>query len=233
MKIYTRGGDTGKTALVGGRVYKDNVRVAAYGELDELNAYVGVALAEVVDAVATALAGSIEALDAQDAVRDKVIAEMKDSGAIAQKQTLMQLSSQLEEIMHVLFDCGADLAFVDDGSKAYKVQPDKTAQLEKWIDGWTETLTPILKFILPGGSKSAAALHVCRTVCRRVERTIVGLVREIESQDVNKDKPEQTNLEVLKYVNRLSDYFFTVARVANSVLNVQDVEYRASKDVFR
>lgn len=89
------------------------------------------------------------------------------------------------------------------------------------MDQYQQETPPIEKFILPGGTQLAAALHVCRTVCRRAERRVVSLFRT-----------KQGNGEVLIYLNRLSDYFFAASRVANYRLDQEDVEYIRSANVF-
>ena len=168
-KIYTRRGDDGSTGLFGGpRVRKDDLRVAAYGDVDELNSALGVAREEVP-------AGDLRAL--------------------------------IDALQSELFTLGAQLA-TPDAEAAPKAVPRITAEqidrLEREIDRLTEELPPMKNFILPGGSRAGAALHFCRTVCRRAERKVVELA---ESSPV----PE----EALAYVNRLSDLLFVMARAAN------------------
>ncbi|HEX7056540.1 MAG TPA: cob(I)yrinic acid a,c-diamide adenosyltransferase [Bacilli bacterium] len=131
------------------------------------------------------------------------------------------LQAPLTEIQHELFDCGADLAYAESGKHPFKVNAEMVKKLEGWIDRYTEECPPIKKFILPGGSEPAALFHVCRTVCRRAERQTVAL-----------SKREDVNPEVLRYLNRLSDLFFVLARVANVRLGVADVAYVRSADVF-
>ena len=169
MKIYTKTGDSGETALLGGkRVSKADPRVAAYGEVDELNAWLG-------------LVRSIGS----------------DAG----------LAAMLERIQRDLFAIGARLA--DPGSKvAHRVAKmdvtgDDVKRLEDWID-LLESEVPVLRrFILAGGSRAGASLHVARTICRRAERTVVSLgTAHVEP-------------EILVYLNRLSDLLFVMARVAN------------------
>jgi len=185
MKIYTRTGDEGKTGVIGGRVSKDDVRVEAYGTIDELNAFVGEAIIRL-DAKANA-----------DLIQD------------------------LTEIQHELFDAGADLAQAGK-NRQYKVTAEMTQRLETLIDRYDQECPPLQRFILPGGSSASAALHLCRVVARRAERQVVTLCNE-----------QQTNDEVRRYLNRLSDFFFTVARVANVRAGVPDVEYKRGKQVFR
>jgi cob(I)alamin adenosyltransferase len=128
---------------------------------------------------------------------------------------------ELEKIQHELFDCGGDLAIVNK-KIPYKVTEEMTVFLEQRIDEYIKQAPPLERFILPGGSPAAAIVHIARTVTRRAERCIVSLKRE-----------EEINDHVLKYVNRLSDYFFAVARVINARMGVKDVEYERSAIVFK
>jgi cob(I)alamin adenosyltransferase len=172
-RIYTRTGDDGSTALGSGeRRPKYDLRVAAYGTVDEVNAVIGVARLHA--------AGNIE------------------------------LDPMLARIQNDLFDVGADLCMPDKGKGPGGARLDVTdAQvewLERQIDKLNGELAPLRSFVLPGGSAAAAYLHLARTVCRRAERLIVEL----------KDKPgENVTAAAIKYVNRLSDFFFVAARFAN------------------
>lgn len=186
MKIYTRTGDKGKTGIIGGRVDKDDLRVEAYGTVDELNGFVALAQAEL------------------DIEKNKDIAE------------------DLIKIQHELFDLGGDLASVVE-KRPDKMSPEMITYLEEQIDRYTEEAPDLEKFILPGGSKASATLHVVRTVARRSERLVVSLMKEDET----------TSELALQYLNRLSDYFFAVARVVNSRAGINDVEYERSAVVFR
>ncbi|QJD87566.1 cob(I)yrinic acid a,c-diamide adenosyltransferase [Cohnella herbarum] len=132
------------------------------------------------------------------------------------------LLETLTIVQHELFDCGSDLCYAVPDPAKMKVTPAMTDRLESWIDLYEAQTPPIEKFILPGGSEAASLFHVCRTVCRRAERRLVTLSAEQECPD-----------EVRKYLNRLSDFFFTVARVANARLGLLDVEYERSAPVFR
>ncbi|MEX2415783.1 MAG: cob(I)yrinic acid a,c-diamide adenosyltransferase [Paenibacillaceae bacterium] len=131
------------------------------------------------------------------------------------------LLEQLLQIQHELFDCGSDLAYVRKGDRNEKVQLEMTEQLEAWIDQHQEEAPPLRRFILPGGSLLSSQLHVCRTVCRRAERLVITMART-----------EEVNAEVRRYLNRLSDYFFTMARVVNAREGVGDVEYVRGANVF-
>lgn len=186
MKIYTRTGDKGQTGIIGGRVDKDDIRVEAYGTVDELNGFVGQAITE---------------LDSElfsDALED------------------------LEKIQHELFDCGGDLASVSK-KRPLKLQEEMVDYLEERIDVMVEETPKIERFILPGGTKPAATIHIARTIARRAERLVVSLLKQDDTV------PAVT----LQYLNRLSDYFFALARVINFRLDVPDVEYVRSAKVFR
>jgi len=181
LKIYTRTGDRGDTGLFGGgRVGKDDVRVDAYGEVDELNAVVGVVRA-------TAPASPIATL------LEQVQRDLFSIGAILATPDLEKMRRQLEK------------ARLDDA---------RIAELERMIDTAEERLEPLKAFILPGGAPQAAALHVARTVCRRAERRVVHLARDVELPEV-----------VIVYLNRLSDLLFTLARLANHEAGAPDVEW--------
>ncbi|MDU0156617.1 cob(I)yrinic acid a,c-diamide adenosyltransferase [Bacillus cabrialesii] len=186
MKLYTKTGDKGQTSLVGGRTDKDSLRVESYGTIDELNSFVGLALAE---------------LSGQSGFED--------------------LTAELLNIQHELFDCGGDLAKVTE-RKGYKLTEESVSFLEKRIDAYTAEAPELKKFILPGGSKGASLLHAARTITRRAERRVVSLM-----------KSEQIHETVLRYLNRLSDYFFAAARVVNVRSGIDDVEYERSAIVFR
>jgi cob(I)alamin adenosyltransferase len=172
-RIYTRTGDDGSTALGNGeRRPKFDLRIAAYGTVDEVNAVIGIARLHA--------AGNLE------------------------------LDPMLARIQNDLFDVGADLCLPDKGKGPGGARLDVTdAQvewLERQIDRLNGELAPLRSFILPGGSAAAAYLHLARTVCRRAERLMVEL----------KDKPgESVTAAAIKYVNRLSDFFFVAARFAN------------------
>jgi cob(I)alamin adenosyltransferase len=140
----------------------------------------------------------------------------------SENHTYDDLFLHLVQIQHELFDCGSDLAYVRKGDRNEKVQQGMTEQLEAWIDQYQEEAPPLRRFILPGGSLLSSHLHVCRTVCRRAERLVVTMART-----------EELNGEVRRYLNRLSDYFFTIARVVNARAGVGDVEYVRGADVFR
>lgn len=128
----------------------------------------------------------------------------------------------LEKIQHELFDCGGDLANVSE-KRVIKLQQESIDYLEQKIDEYIEEAPELERFILPGGTKPSASIHIARTVTRRAERLVVKLM---------KADPKTPEL-ALMYLNRLSDYFFALARVINARQNVGDVEYERSAIVFR
>jgi cob(I)alamin adenosyltransferase len=172
-RIYTRGGDSGETSLGDGtRVPKANLRVAAYGTVDETNAAVGL--------VRLHLAGQ------------------SDAAAV---------DVMLARIQNDLFDLGADLCTPETGRKAegaLRIVDAQVERLEREIDLLNAELQPLTSFILPGGTAAAAYLHLARTVSRRAERLICELAAQ-----------EPVNGAAIRYINRLSDYFFVLARHLN------------------
>ena len=121
-----------------------------------------------------------------------------------------RLSAILASIQHDLFDCGADLATPVESSETQgsrlRILASQTERLESLIDEYNDPLAPLTSFVLPGGNPLAAGLHVARTIVRRAERLVAGLRRS---------DPDTTNPETLRYLNRLSDLLFVLARVAN------------------
>lgn len=168
-RIYTRGGDRGKTSLSdGSRVDKHHLRVETYGTVDEANAVIGV----------------------------------------ARLGTQGQIDAVLSRVQNDLFDCGADLATPIQENPAYPPLRMTAAQitwLEGQIDAFNAGLEPLKSFVLPGGSSTSAYLHQARTVVRRAER-LAWALRDVEA----------LTPEALKYLNRLSDLLFVLARVANA-----------------
>jgi cob(I)alamin adenosyltransferase len=181
MKIYTRTGDNGETGLFGGgRVTKDHARVAAYGDVDELNAAMGAA----------------------QAVEPATFA-----------------ADLLQSIQRDLFAMGGLLASPDPAKVAKALSKavlddSRTAALERAIDHAESGLVPLERFILPGGTAKAAALHVARTICRRAERSVVALSHGAVVPPV-----------ILIYLNRLSDLLFVLARQANAEARRPDVTW--------
>lgn len=130
------------------------------------------------------------------------------------------LKGELIEIQQNLFDCGTDLA-TPHGKGTYKVTKEMVQNLEMSIDGYADKAPEILSFVLPGGHPTASLLHMARTVVRRTERSIVSL-----------GFGETVNQYVAVYMNRLSDYFFAVARAVNNRYNVKEILYERGGKVF-
>jgi cob(I)alamin adenosyltransferase len=136
--------------------------------------------------------------------------EVNATVGLARLSATGDLARLLSMIQNDLFDLGADLCLPDMAGDAARPYPPlrmiagQTLRLEAEIDGMNEKLEPLRSFILPGGTPLAAALHLCRTTCRRAERLVVALAAA-----------EQVNPEAVKYLNRLSDWFFVAGRIAN------------------
>lgn len=184
MKIYTKTGDKGETGLFGGeRVSKDSPRICAYGTIDELNAFIGLAATEVKDE---------------------------------------SVKSLLNDIQNKLFIIGSDLA-TPENEKTKKLNIFRTPAeyyqlLETSIDKYESELEPLKNFILPGGSKSASLLHVCRTIARRAERELVALNSTVKIGD-----------NIIIFINRLSDLFFVLSRYENKVSGIPDTVWKSSE----
>ncbi len=131
------------------------------------------------------------------------------------------LNQELMHIQQVIFDCSSDLA-VPDEIRPYRTEEKEINWLEAQIDGYSEETPEIEFFILPGGTQAASALHVARGMTRRAEREAVSLM----------ENGETVNPVALKYLNRLSDYFFSLARVVNARAGETDIFYHKSKKVF-
>jgi cob(I)alamin adenosyltransferase len=172
-KIATRTGDAGETGLGdGARVPKDAARIAALGDVDELNSAIGVVLAE------------------------DVPAEVREA---------------LEQVQHDLFDLGGELSIPGHAM----VEEAHVERLEQRLEAWNAGLAPLKEFILPGGSRAAAAAHLARTVCRRAERSVVALGRN-----------ETVRAPLRQYLNRLSDLLFIAGRSLNRHAGRGDVQWR-------
>lgn len=188
FKIYTKTGDAGETALFGGRrISKADLRVDAYGTVDELNSFVGWLHAEL----------------------------SRATGAAAHLEQCLTVT--LPAIQNRLFSLGAHLASDPDKSTTPPdLNPEDLTLLEGDIDQMESHLPPLKNFILPGGHTIVAQAHVCRTICRRAERLVVALHQHQPVADL-----------ALQYLNRLSDYFFILARYIGHVMQVEEVVWRS------
>ncbi|MBL0732407.1 MAG: cob(I)yrinic acid a,c-diamide adenosyltransferase [Desulfosarcina sp.] len=196
MKIYTGGGDKGKTSLFSGeRVAKSHERVDAYGDIDELSSFLG------------ALAASIP--DSEPESGHKIIEE------------LYQIQSDLLGVGAILATTPASSSF----ESLTKIGEEKSKALEEAMDRMDTKLPPLKTFILPGGHMSSAWAHIARTVCRRAERRMIGLFEESDTAESSGTVPEHVQ-NVLVYINRLSDYLFVVARYCNHIVGTEDVPWK-------
>ncbi|HET9130280.1 MAG TPA: cob(I)yrinic acid a,c-diamide adenosyltransferase [Terriglobia bacterium] len=179
MKIYTKTGDRGDTRLFDGtKTRKNDQRVDAYGDVDELNSFIGAAAAWLDDAV---------------------------------------LKSQLTDIQRDLFSVGAQLAnpkSATESNEKFHLAVRRVEILETAIDEFETELPPLRQFILAGGSQAGALLHVARTVCRRAERRVVALAATVPVDEI-----------VIRYLNRLSDFLFVLARLVNHRQGQQEIPW--------
>ena len=190
MKIYTKTGDKGTTALFGGtRVKKYNLRIESYGTVDELNSYIGL-------------------------IKDQEVSEYTKSALL--------------KVQNELFTLGAMLATppeketLKSGKERLnipKVDDNSILFLENEIDKMDAELPQMTHFILPGGHQAVSFCHIARCVCRRAERLSVALNDE-----------ESINNDIIKYLNRLSDYLFTLARKLSKELSVEEIKWIPEKN---
>jgi cob(I)alamin adenosyltransferase len=172
-KITTRTGDSGETGLGdGARVAKDSARIAALGDIDELNSAIGLILPEEIPA---------------------------------------EVRAVLEQVQQDLFDLGGELSIPGHSL----LTESQVQELETALEQWNAKLPPLKEFILPGGSRAAAAAHLARTVCRRAERTLVALGRNEPVGDAAR-----------RYLNRLSDLLFVAGRSLNRAAGGNDVQWK-------
>ena len=176
-KITTRTGDKGETGLGdGARVSKDSLRIAALGDVDELNSSIGLVLAEALP----------------EDVREALVC-----------------------VQHDLFDLGGEVAVPGHTS----LTQHQIARLEDQLQRWNRDLPPLKEFILPGGTRPAALVHMARTVCRRAERTLVALSRTETMSDAARI-----------YLNRLSDLLFVLGRALNRAGGGSDVLWQQGRN---
>ena len=188
MKIYTGGGDRGKTSLFSGeRVRKDHGRIEAYGDADELNSIIGALVS-----------------------------------ALPEKQ--QDVRNELQCIQSDIFHLSSWLATTQ-GSPAEKAleefKSDKITFLENAIDRMEQNLPALKNFIMPGGHPTAAQAHIARAVCRRTERHVLQVIENADDSDT-----EIEYNHLLKYLNRLSDYFFMLARYINQTMGVSEIPWK-------
>lgn len=194
-RVYTKQGDSGLTRLVGGQqVPKHDARIEAYGTVDELNAFVGVARQSLVEAL--------------------------PSAAPERREALAALGATLMRVQHELFNLGSILATLpeDVHPKQPRVTAAEIALLEEEMDACQTELSTLRSFVLPGGCRLNADLHVTRTVCRRAERLTVELAG---ATSVDPD--------AVRYLNRLSDAFFVWSRWASLLLGAPELLWEPNR----
>lgn len=183
--IYTKMGDNGETGLVGGtRVSKADARIDLYGEVDELNSWVGVAVSQL------------------------------------ESKTFEKEITYLKRVQCFLFDLGSNLACEAEQREKFKLpklNEDVIIELEKTIDELDSQCPKLSNFILPGGASAAASLHLCRTVCRKIERKM------IQFRTLHK---EELPIHAAPFMNRLSDYFFVLSRYVNLKLGITEEPWK-------
>jgi len=182
MKIYTKTGDKGETSLIGGsRVSKADVRIEAYGTVDELNSLIGM-------------------------VRDHLKSD--------------ETKNLLIRIQETLFSMGAILATDETFSHKIKtsINPEDVTMLEEAMDTMDSTLPPLRYFILPGGHPSVSYCHLARVVCRRAERRVIALSGETIVDEM-----------IIKYLNRLSDFFFVLSRAVSKDLGAEEIPWNPDR----
>ena len=185
QKVYTKTGDRGMTSLVSGeKVSKTDIRVEAYGCVDELNAYIGL-------------------------LREAMMTEEK----------LAAVDLFLERIQHELFDIGCELASGAAPLRIEGVYDANIQRLEKEMDTWAQVLSPLSRFVLPGGHLINACAHVARTVCRRAERQILQVTAQGEA----------VRAEIMQYMNRLSDWLFVLSRWVIHLLGGKEVFWEPTR----
>ncbi|MDO6821051.1 cob(I)yrinic acid a,c-diamide adenosyltransferase [Zobellia sp. 1_MG-2023] len=185
MKIYTKTGDKGTTALIGGtRVKKHHVRIECYGTVDELNSWIGL-------------------------IRDQKIDKRS-------KETLTEVQKNLF-VVGAILATDPEKAILKNGKKRLnipEIEPSDIELLEKEIDVMDEALPQMTHFILPGGHTTVSYCHIARTVCRRAERMSTLLYEN-----------EPFNVNVLLFLNRLSDYLFVLARKLSENLQAEEIKW--------
>lgn len=189
-RIYTKRGDAGETSLAGGqRVMKDAARIEAYGTVDELNSFVGLVV-------------------------------VSSEELVTHNPRIGLLLDILKRVQHELFNLGSILATLpeDVHPKQARITTVEIAQLEREIDQMNEALPPLRSFVLPGGTRINAELHVARTVCRRAERLLITAART-----------ESIPSEAIQYLNRLSDALFVWSRWVNLTLGAPEVLWQPNE----
>lgn len=226
MHIYTRTGDNGETGIIGGRLHKTSDLFDLVGGLDELNASIGVVVSSL----------SIK----ENIIRANDLQSKKPKEVQGIEKDIDTLKGELLDIQSHIFELGT-LAVTLSGEIKFKEWQRYTASLEKYIDRYEGELPALTNFILPGGNISSSYLHLSRSICRRTERMGFRYLEEIKNdkgrgKEREKQKKKKNNIvsdeyieqleSALKFLNRLSDYLFIVARVVNQKSNTPEQVWR-------
>lgn len=181
--VYTRGGDKGETSLVSGnRISKSAERIELYGDVDELNSFIGAVCSEL----------SLKKIDDE-------------------------LYTYLLNIQSRLFDLGSNLACEAEFVEKYKlpqISIEEIEKMESYIDFLNSKIEPLKHFVLPGGEEVSSRLHICRTVCRRVERRLVAF---------SSSQEQEVPVHSIQFINRLSDFLFIAARYTNMLAGTKEI----------
>ena len=198
MKIYTKTGDKGLTGLIDGkRIPKSDIRIIAYGSIDELNSYIGL---------------SISLLSQHRNNNNN-----NNNNNNKNNQSFSDIIITLNRIQNELFIIGSDLADPDlSKPTSLRVQSPMITVLENDIDNYEKELSPITYFILPGGSVESSTLHIARSITRRAETNVSKLLLK-----------DTINNLVLIYLNRLSDLLFVLSRTVNKRLQILDIAWKS------
>ena len=203
MPIYTKTGDRGETSLANmQRVSKVSPRLEAYGTADELNAWVGMLYAQL-----TKLNSQHSTLNTQ------LSTQAGGDACVSGHSTVTPQRSALQWLQNRLFNVGAALSLAE----GEWLREEDVLQLEEWIDAMQAELPPLRCFILPAGNEAVATAHICRTITRRLERLVVALNETAESKSADDI--------CLRFINRLSDYFFALARYIAHLSDIPDVPW--------
>lgn len=229
MKLYTKGGDDGTTGLIGNvRVSKSDLRVAAYGEVDETNAAIGVAAAACADKETVSILRELQS-------------DLFELGAqlATPPSATTQNAAHTAQVVASAPAAGAPAAGDTPRGGRREVGATEIERLERLIDQACGQVPPLKQFILPGGTSTAAALHLARTICRRAERAVVGLAEHEPQASAGavlpsaEHEPEASISAVspcaVIYLNRLSDLLFALARLANHRAGMADLLWPVPK----
>jgi len=222
-KIYTRTGDKGTTSLIGGtKVPKSHLRIESYGTVDELNSFIGLLRDQLALAERAAPEGEEPPPQTDPATApatDPTTNRTTSPATETAPPSFAAIRVYLLEIQDRLFTIGSSLACDPEKESKLKIpdlKEEDITTLEKSIDQMDKILPPMKSFVLPGGHVTVSTAHIVRCVCRRAERCCVRMQEEgLFAEPL-----------VLRYLNRLSDYFFELARYIAHLLNAEELPWK-------